>query len=155
MDQDLQTAAGLSATDYWYETVDLAGLHVCRTVGDLDRELVCKLLRLLPGTDLALCLCGDRPTRYKAQVVLGPGCPFPPGAEVDPQSWELPRGRRYPLTYRNHGLGELLVDTVPEPELERLLTVMLAHYGVALVNLTLNEESRQATDHYCASLQAL
>lgn len=152
----MQTYAPATAgTEYWHEAVDLAGLHVCRNVNDLDRELVCKLVRLLPGTDMALCLTGDRPGRFKAQMVLGQGCPFPLAAEVDPGTWDLPDGRRYPLNYRNHGLGELLVDASPDAELERLLTVILAHYGVALVNLTLNDESRQATDHYCASLQSL
>lgn len=141
--------------DHWHEAIDLAGLHVCRSVEDLDREMVCKLVRLLPGVDMSLCLAGERAGSFRAQIVIGGGVPFERGTEVDPDGWQIPAGRRYPLRYRNHELGALLVATRPEPAAEQLLTAMMAHYGVGLVNLTLGEESRQATEHYCASLQAL
>ncbi|MBK8098386.1 MAG: serine/threonine-protein phosphatase [Planctomycetes bacterium] len=141
--------------DHWHEAVDLAGLHVCRSIEDLDRELVCKLVRLFPGTDIALLLAAEDPGRFRVQVVLGSGCPWPTGDTVDAAAWANDRIRSYSITYRNHTLGRLLIDRAPDEILDRVLTAMLAHYGVALVNLTLNEESRQATEHYCASLQAL
>ncbi len=151
----MTTMPAVCQVDHWHEAVDLAGLHLCRSGEDLDRELACKLVRLLPATDMALCMPGPQKGTHVAQMVVGGGCPFTMGDPIDPAAWLLPQGRRYPIRYRNLELGILLLDAQPTTEQERVLTAMLAHYGVALVNLTLNEEGRQATDHYCASLQAL
>jgi serine phosphatase RsbU (regulator of sigma subunit) len=141
--------------DSWHDAVDLAGLHACRTVAELDRQLLCKLVRILPDRDLALCTSLDGSGRHQAQLVHGAGCPFQAGADVEPDTWQVPPGCDFQVRYRNHRLGTLLVSSAPDPEYERLLTAMLAHYGVALVNLMLGEEGRKASDHYCASLQAL
>lgn len=147
-------ASDLDTTEYWSEAVDLAGLHACRSVADLDQELVYKLVRLFPGIDAGLCLAHEDGSQ-RAELVLGAGCPWRVGDSVVTDSWRPPQWSSHPLQFRNHRLGTLHVDVRPTPEQQRQLTALLAHYGVALVNLTLNEESRRATDHYCANLQAL
>jgi serine phosphatase RsbU (regulator of sigma subunit) len=51
-------------------------------------------------------------------------------------------------------IGRLLVDAEPDALDGRALRELLAHLGVALVNLHLGREARDSTDAYCASLQA-
>lgn len=141
--------------DPWTEAIALASLHACRTPEDLDRELRLELQRVQPDLAMALCVAADGKEMHRVQVVLGDGCPLQAGQKVAPADWPLPAEQQLPIRYRSHVLGVLLVGA-PIAEQDRLvLGAILAHYGAALVNLTLNEESRQATEHYCASLQAL
>jgi serine phosphatase RsbU (regulator of sigma subunit) len=141
--------------DPWAEVIGLASLHACRTPDDLDRELQQELQRLQPELAMALCVAADGKEQHRVQVAFGEGCPLQRGQVVGGADWPLPEAQQLPIRYRSHVLGVLLVGSPVEDEDRTILGAVLAHYGAALVNLTLNEESRQATEHYCASLQAL
>lgn len=141
-------------SELWLEAIDLAGLHACRTVADLDQELTCKIVRLLPGVDAGLALSKDA-GGMRAGLALGAGCPWRVGEPIESTPWNDPALRHFPLQFRNHELGALYVAGGTSAEQEAQLHALLAHYAVALVGLTLFEESRRATDHYCANLQAL
>ncbi|MEO6597511.1 MAG: hypothetical protein ABIP94_22430 [Planctomycetota bacterium] len=127
-------------------------MHTCRSQGDLERDFALELRRLLPRVDFALCLADGR-TGQRLQFTVGEGCQLPVGAASD--AWSVPAQQRLPIRFWKHVLGELLVGRALLAEERSLLAAALAHYGAALVNLTLSEESRQATENYCASLQAL
>ncbi|HLQ37527.1 MAG TPA: hypothetical protein VK348_06985, partial [Planctomycetota bacterium] len=141
--------------DCCQDALDLAGLHACRTKGDLDRALTSRLVRWFPATDMALCLADEDPDRHRVALTIGTAGPWRRGDQVDVARWNVPPEQRFVLHYLDHELGVLLLGAPPAARLRRALTTTLTHYGVALVNLTLNHESRRATDHYCASLQAL
>ena len=139
----------------WAEAAALAELHACRTQDELDRELETGLRHLLPGVDAALCLADDAGGSQKVAFTIGANCPLRSAARVRAAQWPLPDAQCLPIRYRSHVLGELRVGTAMAPATQRLLSEVLVHYGTALVNLTLNHETRQATDNYCASLSAL
>ncbi|GAB4142121.1 MAG: hypothetical protein Fur0037_09180 [Planctomycetota bacterium] len=140
--------------DYWHEAIDLAGLHACRGLIDLDQELTYKLVRLFPGNDAAVLLADDA-GGFRVRIALGRGCPLETGRRVAEGAWSGPDLARFPIRFHDHHLGDFLIRCEPNEDEERFLTAILAHYAVALVNLTLNEESRVSTDRYCANLQAL
>lgn len=142
-------------SDPWAEATGLAGLHACRTGDELDRELARQLQRLLPTVSMALCIAADAGGAQRVQMTLGQDCPLGQGARANASDWALPADQQLPIRYRSHLLGTLLVGTTLDDQDRTVLDAVLSHYGAALVNLTLNAESRQATDHYCASLQAL
>lgn len=139
----------------WAEPAALASLHACRNQDDLDREFAAGLLALLPGTDTALCLCDDVEGRLRVGSTTGPECPLRGMRFATDADWPLPSPQRLPIRYRQHELGQLLVGRALDADEHRLLGDALVHYGTALVNLTLNREAKQATEDYCASLQAL
>jgi serine phosphatase RsbU (regulator of sigma subunit) len=139
----------------WAEARAVAELHACRTQDELDREFAEGLRLLLPGVDVALCLADDNGGSHKVAFTIGAGCPLRGADRADAGRWPLPPAQCLPIRYRSHVLGELRVGTALAPETQRLLGSVLVHYGTALVNLTLNSETRQATDNYCASLSAL
>jgi len=143
------------AANPWAEAIGLASLHACRTPDDLDRELGLELQRLLPSSPMALCIAADAKGAHRVQLVFGDDCPLQVGSLVQLSAWDAPDGQQLPIRYRAHLLGSLIVGSELEEEDRTVLGAVLAHYGAALVNLTLNAEARQATDHYCASLQAL
>ncbi|MBL8737352.1 MAG: SpoIIE family protein phosphatase [Planctomycetes bacterium] len=145
----------LATTHRWAEPAALADLHACRTMDDLDREFLAGVHALLPGVGAAVCLVDDAPDRFRVAATSAVDCPLQGRAFAVAADWPLAEGQRLPIRYRNHFLGELWLWSVPEGEELRLLGSALAHYGTALVNLTLNRETRQATEDYCASLQAL
>lgn len=145
----------VSISDPWAEATGLAGLHACRTGDELDRELARQLQRLLPAVSMALCVAADAGGAQRVQMSLGQDCPLSQGTLATAAAWALPADQQLPIRYRSHLLGTLLVGTTLDDHDRTVLDAVLSHYGAALVNLTLNAESRQATDHYCASLQAL
>lgn len=142
-------------THPWVEPAALATLHACRNQDDLDREFAAGLAALLPGTDTAMCLSHDQQGRLRVGATTGPACPLRGLRFATANDWPLPAAQRLPIRYRQHELGQLLVGRALDGEERRLLGDALVHYGTALVNLTLNQEAKQATEDYCASLQAL
>lgn len=142
-------------THPWVEPAALASLHACRNQDDLDREFAAGLSALLPGTDTAMCLSDDQHGRLRVGATAGPACPLRGRRFATANDWPLPDAQRLPIRYRQHELGLLMVGRGLDPEERRLLGDALVHYGTALVNLTLNQEAKQATEDYCASLQAL
>jgi serine phosphatase RsbU (regulator of sigma subunit) len=133
---------------------DAASLHACKTVADLDRAFVRRLAELVPAADLALTTIEDDGSNL-VRIASGAGCPWPTGAVADVDSWQPAALRRFPLRYRDYELGCLLLAGDCPPDTARLVGAVLSHYAVALVNLTLGEAEQQATEGYCASLQAL
>ena len=133
----------------------LAALHVCRTQDELEQRFAAGLKSLLGDMPAALCLGDRNDGAGTVRLVVGRGCPLEPLQEVDATSWPEAAQHRRPIRYRNLVLGELLLGAEVEPGVDSTLGDVLEHFGTALVNLVLNAESRQATDDYCASLQAL
>jgi serine phosphatase RsbU (regulator of sigma subunit) len=131
----------------------MANLHACRTPAELGERLAEELLRLQPNLSAALCLASDRGPQWRVERQFG-DCPWAAGSEVDRRPWQA-ACTSLPVRYQNHELGALVVDADLTAAERELLAALLTHYGVALVNLTLHAESKQATEHYCASLQAL
>lgn len=139
----------------WAEAVALAALHACRTPDDLGAAMRAELQRLLPDVPVAICLAADAAGGQRVELVVGDGCPWRVGDTVGDPVAAWPDAVGLPVRYRNHLLGTLCVVATLDEDRRTMLGAVLAHYGAALVNLTLNAESRQATEHYCASLQAL
>ena len=139
----------------WAEATALANLHACRTQDDLDRQFVAGMTALLPDVDVAVCLAGETQQERRVTVTIGDRCPLRGRGVVGLHEWDLPGEQQLPIRYRSHELGSLLVGSPLTGEQRQLLGDALVHYGTALVNLTLNQEARQATEDYCASLQAL
>ncbi|MFN7591435.1 MAG: PP2C family protein-serine/threonine phosphatase [Planctomycetota bacterium] len=139
----------------WAEPAALASLHACRNQDDLDRAFAAGLTALLPGTDTAMCLSEAVAERMRVGSTTGPTCPLRGLRFASEADWPLPAEQRLPIRYLQHELGQLLVGRGLDSEERRLLGAALVHYGTALVNLTLNQEAKQATEDYCASLQAL
>lgn len=139
----------------WHDAASLAALHACRTQDELEREFADGLRRLLPEAGLALCLADDGEGRQQVRFALGP-CPLRAFEHVAVDAWPVPAAQRLPVRFKSHVLGQLLLaGAPPDAETARVLEDALTHFGTALVNLVLNSEARQATDDYCASLQAL
>jgi serine phosphatase RsbU (regulator of sigma subunit) len=130
----------------------LACLHACRAADELDAALAALLQRTLPAASLCLCLLEDE-TGFRVRLVQG-ACPWQLREIVDPHGWGAAR-THLDLRYRDHQLGVLVVAAVLDAAQRRAVEAIIEHYGVSLVNITLNEESRRATDHYCANLQVL
>jgi serine phosphatase RsbU (regulator of sigma subunit) len=139
----------------WADASALAALHACRTQDELDREFAAGLAALLPDTEVAVCLADDAAAAPRVLFTLGEGCPLREFATASPEAWPVPAEQRLAIRYRRHVLGEVVLGRTIEPAHRAVLADALVHYGTALVNLTLNQEARQATDNYCASLQAL
>lgn len=139
----------------WAEASALADLHACRTQDDLDRAFAAGLRALLPDVEVALCLASESAEQRRVALTLGDHCPLRGRSLVGLDEWALPTEQQMAIRYRRHELGVLLIGSPVAPEPRRVLQDALVHYGTALVNLTLNQEARQATEDYCASLQAL
>ncbi|MCR9247237.1 MAG: PP2C family protein-serine/threonine phosphatase [bacterium] len=131
-----------------------AALHVCRSEAELGKAMGLALGRLLPATPYAIYLAADD-GGHRVELVSTKGCPWQAGDNVEPLSWQGDEARHLVIEYGSHRLGALVVaaDLAAGPQTE--LKTVVTHYGVALVNLALNAESRQSTENYCASLQAL
>lgn len=139
----------------WTEAKALADLHACRTADELHRELSHCLHRILPGAELAFGLA-DGTGRYRVELVHGSQCPWQVGDRVLLDEWSNKDLRRVPIDYRSHRLGKLVLvpDALHEGAADAV-EALLAHYAQAIASITLNDECRQATEQYCASLQAL
>jgi serine phosphatase RsbU (regulator of sigma subunit) len=137
------------------ETARFVALHACRSPDELDGRMADELARRLPSTSFALCLADDAGGSLRVQMARGVDCPLRVRSRCREEDWPVAASQRIPIRYGSHLLGSLVVAAPLDAEAARSLPALLAHYGCALVNLTLNEESRQATDNYCASLQAL
>lgn len=145
----------LTPTDVWAEASSLASLHRCRTPESLAETMRKELQALLPDMALAVCVAADAQGLQRVDVALGDGCPWQTGERVAVDDWPLPAGQRFAIVYQDQQVGTLLAGATVSSDDAAVLRALLAHFGTALVNLTLNEESRQATGQYCASLQAL
>jgi serine phosphatase RsbU (regulator of sigma subunit) len=132
----------------------LAELHACRTREELDTMVGLALWRLLPGVDLALCVADEDPALRRVAFANGLGCPLRTGTVVTTDAWPVADQRCMPVGRREQRFGELLLGADPDTEQQPALAALLCHYGTALWCLTMNQEARQATDNYCASLQA-
>ncbi len=133
----------------------MAELHAFRSQDELERGLSASLVRMLGRTDAALCLADDVTGTLQLRLALGDTCPIRSRQRVRAEDWPLPAAQRLPIQFRSHVLGELWIGAAVDDATQAHLEELLVHYGTALVNLTLNAESRQATEDYCASLQAL
>ncbi|MFK7742846.1 MAG: PP2C family protein-serine/threonine phosphatase [Planctomycetota bacterium] len=60
-----------------------------------------------------------------------------------------------PLTYDGREVGYVAFGASLGESQQTLVDLLLLHYVTALANRVLDEEARQATDEYCATLQAL
>ncbi len=145
----------VAATHAWTGAAALAGLHACRSIGELNARLVDLLGATVNGAAFALLLADGDEQHWRVEVVGGEACPLRGQERAGREDWSVVASQRLPVRYGHHELGELLVgEPIGEDTLVSLQAV-LAHYATALVNHTLNAEARQATEHYCASLQAL
>jgi sigma-B regulation protein RsbU (phosphoserine phosphatase) len=133
----------------------LAELHAARSQDELEHALAALLGAALDGVDAALSLADDVGGTMQLRLALGPTCPVRGRQRVRRDDWPLPDGQRLPVRFRSHVLGEFWFGQAIDAERLQDVDDMLVHYATALVNLTLNVESRQATEDYCASLQAL
>jgi len=138
----------------WSSAAELAALHACRTQDELEQLFVNGLRELFPGAAAALCLAGEEEGTLMVRAATG-ACPVAELQRVTADAWPLPAAQRHAIAYGDHQLGELWLDADPDPASASALRDALTHFGTALVNLALNVETRQATDDYCASLQAL
>ncbi|MGC6487249.1 MAG: PP2C family protein-serine/threonine phosphatase [Planctomycetota bacterium] len=133
-------------------------LHRARTQGDLERLFVDGLTRLLPGRGAAICLACDDAAVLEVRGVSGPeltaqAAPLRVGRRVAREDRGAARGT--PIVSGDHALGELWVEAGTHDEELGAARDALAHFGTALVNLTLQQEVRAATDDYCGTVQAL
>lgn len=135
--------------------LELVELHAARSFDALDRVLSAQLARVLPATAAAVCWTGEDGGPLQVRFTLGGDCPLAAHGPARAEAWPLPSSQRQPIRFRDHVLGEVWIGAPVEPAVATTVAAILAHYGSALVNLTLNAESRQATENYCASLQAL
>ncbi len=131
---------------------DLLGLHLCRTLDDLQAGLAHRLAGRLDLTDYVLALYSGPERRLTSSVGRHGGTDWPTGEELDLAT--VADWSRFAVHYRAHELGTLFVADHLAPPLAAELHDLLAHFGAALANLTISAESRAASEHYCASLQA-
>ncbi|MFN3240751.1 MAG: PP2C family protein-serine/threonine phosphatase [Planctomycetota bacterium] len=139
----------------WGDASSQVTLHACRSQDELEQAFVNGLAQLLPGVDAAICLADDRAETLVVRAVVGDSCPVKPLQAVSRACWQLPDAQRLPIGFRDHVLGELWLEKAPPAPVRDELCDALTHLGTALVNLALNSEAREATDEYCATLQAL
>jgi serine phosphatase RsbU (regulator of sigma subunit) len=133
----------------------LASLHDYRSPGEIDSEMVVRLAGLLTGTSGALLVNLGDDNWCRVQGVFGRDCPWTVRQEVTPSSWQPDGGQQLPFSYQGDQLGLLQLSAPVADDLLPMVETILAHYSVALVHLTLDADAREATDHYCASLQTL
>lgn len=130
-------------------------MHCCRSPAELRSAFADAMQAVVGTVGYAVLLNEEAGGRHRVEVAGGDGCPLVGDDYATSAQWPVPAEQRLPLRYGSHVLGELLVGE-PLPEAcAGEVQALLIHYATALVNLTLHAESRQATDHYCASLQAL
>lgn len=130
----------------------LAALHLCPSQRELEGAVAIELERGLPGVGMALGLADDG-GELRVCAVVGSGLGLAVGTRVEPGGSRAVE--RLPIRYRTYSLGSLWIDRVLSPEERAFAVAAVTHFGTAVGNLALNEESRQATAAYCASLQAL
>ncbi|MFT4513400.1 MAG: serine phosphatase RsbU (regulator of sigma subunit) [Planctomycetota bacterium] len=130
-------------------------LHACRTQDGLEGEFKKGLEAMLPGVDAALCLAESVEGQFEVRFVIGDGTPLQPLQAVTRDAWLLPDAQRMGLTFKGNLLGEVWLSAAPSEHVAAELQEGLTHIAAAMVNLALNQESREATDDYCATLQAL
>ncbi|MFT4842400.1 MAG: serine phosphatase RsbU (regulator of sigma subunit) [Planctomycetota bacterium] len=145
----------ISTKSPWASAESLVSLHACRTQGDLEGEFKKGLATMLPGIDTALCLAQSVDGEFEVRFVIGDGTPLQPLQLVTRESWSLPDAQRLSLIFKGNLVGELWLAAEPAAEVVAELQKALTHIAAAMVNLALNFESREATDEYCATLQAL
>lgn len=149
----MPAAAPASAGPEHHEQA-MIGLHVCRSFEELHDRLMHCLEQVLPATGVALGLTADDGVWQRVVATAGK-VPWSIGAVLSAGETGPAGATSHPIRYRNHELGRLWLTRTLVPEEMALVDSMLAHYGVALGNLTLNEESRHASEQYCASLKVL
>lgn len=143
-----------TAASPWTEAKALAELHACRTPDALHTAFGHLLERLWPGIEVAVAM--SMGGTYRVEIARGSRCPWYAGQTTDGSEWQDADVKRVPLTYRNHVLGKILFVDDPALAVQgEQFAAVVAHYAQALVTITLNEETRQTTEQYCASLQAL
>jgi len=147
--------AATSTPTPWADASSQVTLHACRSQDELEQAFVAGLAQLLPGIEAAVCLADDECDGLVVRAVLGEACPVQPLQSVSADSWPLPTEQRLAIEYRDNVLGELWLSAAPSAAARAELQDALTHLGTALVNLALNCEAREATDEYCATLQAL
>ncbi len=131
----------------------LAALHACRSVGELHGKLAAALQGLLGPASYALALAAEPKGRYRVEFAGGTACPVAPGQVFEASAW--PEACDLEIRFEQHLLGRLFVERGTTAADRRALAALVTHYATALVAHTLHAEARQATEHYCASLQAL
>lgn len=136
-------------------TSALADLHAQRSQEDLERGVAAQLAQLVPGVTAALCLADETGGTLQVRLLTGDDNPLRGKGRARAGDWPWPAAPRLPIGFRSHVLGELWLAGEVSSTVQAELAELLVHYGTALVNLTLQAESRQATEDYCASLQAL
>ncbi len=148
----------VAITNPWMEARSLAELHASRTADALHSEFASFLQRIVPGAGFALALAAGNDVQ-RIEIAQGVGVPWAAGEHADLTGWSEDQALRVPIDYRGHALGTLLLERAAlgdgSGEVVEALAALVAHYAQALVSITLNEESRQAAEQYCASLQAL
>ena len=139
----------------WVDAASQVALHACRSQEELERAFADGLEKLLAGVCGALCLAASSGDDLEVRVVVGDGCGLQAGQRVAPAAATVPDEQRFAVTFQHHRLGELWLSAKPRAQELAVLLGALTHLGAALVNLALNGEVREATDEYCATLQAL
>ena len=139
----------------WATADSLAALHACRTQEGLEAQFAEGLARMLPGVDAALCLHDEASQQFVVRVCVGEDHPLKLAQVVCRDDWPVPASQRLPLTFQGHVIGELWISKSLAGAVRAALEDALTHLSVALVNLTLNSEAREASTEYCATLQAL
>ena len=139
----------------WCTAEALVLLHACRTQDELESEVRKGLAALLPGIDVALCLAQSADEAFEVRFVVGEDVPVQALQIVSRDAWPLPNAQRLGLSFKGNLLAELWLSTEPPAEVLEELQQALTHIAAAMVNLALNFESRETTDEYCATLQAL
>ena len=131
------------------------GLHACRDQAELEQRFGEGLALLLPGADVAVSVREEDGEVSEVRIVAGAGCPFEVGELVALPQLQQAAGALLPILYGEHRVGELWLRASLSDSAWTELEDALAHFGTALVNLTLAREQRVATDDYCGALQAL
>lgn len=144
-----------SPPEPWCRAASLAALHECRSQQQLDHALVQAFAEVAPGQPLVVGLATPEPHLLRAQVAIGGQAGVAPGGLFDAGMLPAAGWRRLQLRNRVHTVGEWFVPGDIAPDALAAVAAIATHYATALVNLTLNEESRKATDSYCLSLMAL
>jgi len=145
-------ADSTGTVEAWAAARGFAALHACESITELERRFASDLKSLLPDTPLVLGLV-ETGGRHRVAVSLGThGIGVGDMVAASGPDWSR---ERLPIRFRNHELGALCAGRSLRPDEIAIATAALVHFGTAIGNLTLNEESRQATAAYCASVQTL
>ncbi|MHC5062541.1 MAG: PP2C family protein-serine/threonine phosphatase, partial [Planctomycetota bacterium] len=134
----------------------LIGLHLPRSLTELRTEAACHLLQVFPESSMAVLFSGDcdEEDHFVVELAIGENCPLQVDEEVTFEAWHSEDLNRFPLSYKGHQVGSLLIEGQESPEQKERAAEILSHFAVAIINIKLNEEALRATDQYCASLQA-